>query len=215
VLSEGAYLGKRVVTALYDWAASSYDRVKNVSPADDASDLARPLLQSLQAERSPLILDVASGTGRLPLALLRQWSFPGQVVGLDLSRRMLEIAQRKTHASRSRIAWIRQDAMALPFPDHCFHAVCCIEALEFLPEPLNAVAEMARVLRPGGELLLGNRIGSDRRFFPGRSYHPTTLQAKLKAMGMFNVRPRRWQVHYSLIQAQKAARSDTVTHGLD
>ncbi len=208
VLSEGAYLGKRAVIALYDWGASSYDRVKNVHPADDAVYLASPLLEPLKGEALPLILDVATGTGRLPLALLRQWRFHGRLVGLDLSGRMLSIARLKTLRHSRHLAWVRQDAMALPFPDDCFHAVCCIEALEFLPQPPLALEEMVRVLRPGGELLLSNRIGADVKFFPGRSYDHVTLQMRLEAMGIVNVRPRRWQVHYELLQAQKGTSPD-------
>jgi ubiquinone/menaquinone biosynthesis C-methylase UbiE len=203
VLTEGAYLGKRVVTALYDWGAASYDGVKNVQPSDDAVFLARPLLTTLEGLDRPMALDVATGTGRLPLALLRQWGFRGRVVGLDLSVRMLAIARRRTHAQRSRVGLIRQNAMALPFADSCFHAVTCIEALEFLPRPLQALAEMVRVLRPGGQLLISNRVGMDALFLPGRAYPLRVLEGRLCALGLQSVQTRRWQVHYDLLQARK------------
>ncbi len=203
ILTEGAYLGKKVVIVLYDWGASSYDRIKNVHPSDDAAFLAQPLLAALKGAQSPLVLDVATGTGRLPLALLRQWDYRGRIVGLDLSQRMLAIARRRTYAQRHRVGLVAQNAMALPFPKQRFDAVTCIEALEFLPEPQEALAEMVRVLRPGGHLLISNRVGTDALFFPGRAHRPRTLEERLRALGLFGVETRRWQIHYDLVQAQK------------
>jgi len=211
ILSEGIYLGKKVVIALYDWGASSYDRVKQVLPLDDAFHLARPLLEALRGVDSPLVLDVATGTVRLPLALLRQWDFQGRIVGLDLSHRMLTIARRKTYAQRHRVGLIRGDAMTLPFPSSIFHAVSCVESLEFLPKPRDTLAEMIRVLRPGGQLLVTNRVGIDALFLPGRAYRPEMLEKTLDALGLTHVRTRRWQVHYDLIEADKPAHGTSLT----
>jgi ubiquinone/menaquinone biosynthesis C-methylase UbiE len=205
VLTEGAYLGKRVVAALYDWGAASYDRIKNVQPSDDAVFLARPLLSALKGLQVPLVLDVATGTGRLPLALLRQWGFEGRVVGLDLSERMLAMARCRSCDQRHRLGLIRQDAMVLPFADNSFHAVTCIEALEFLPRPLKALEEMVRVLRPGGQLLISNRVGTDALFLPGRAYTLRVLEERMRVLGLGEVRQRAWQVHYDLLQAHKPA----------
>jgi ubiquinone/menaquinone biosynthesis C-methylase UbiE len=222
VLSEGAYLGKRVVIALYDWSAARYDAIKGVLAYEDGIHLARPLLEALQSgpslrpadvaeagwnasgETTPLVLDVATGTGRLPLALLRQVDFRGRVVGLDLSGRMLAIAQAKTRIHCQRVGWIREDAMGLPFRGSTFHAVACVEALEFLPSPGKALAEMVRVLRPGGQLLLSNRVGIDAIFLPGRAYRPRVLEQKLRALGLRHVRTRPWQTQYDLIDAFKS-----------
>ncbi|MBC7231658.1 MAG: class I SAM-dependent methyltransferase [Chloroflexi bacterium] len=203
ILTEGVYLGNKVVIALYDWNASHYDQVKQVLPHEDGVHLARPLLAALQGIRSPLVLDVATGTGRLPVALLRQWDFQGRIVGLDLSQRMLAIAKHKTRAHGHRVGWVRDNAMTLPFPSDIFHAVTCIEALEFLPKPWEALAEMVRVLRPGGQLVVTNRVGIDAFFLPGRAYPPTVLEQRLRELGLANVKTRRWQIHYDLVDAQK------------
>ena len=203
VLSEGVYLGSRAVIALYDRGADSYDRIKQVQPQDDATHLARPLLSALGEIEAPRVLDVATGTARLPLSLLRQLDFRGRVVGVDLARRMLAIAQHKTRSHRRRVGLIRQDAMALPFPDASFDAVTSIEALEFLPHPEGALAEMTRVLRPGGQLLISNRVGSDALFFPGRAFRGQALDRQLQALGLSDLQTRRWQAHYDLIDARK------------
>ncbi len=203
VLSEGAYLGNPVVVALYDWSAARYDAIKGVMVHEDGIHLARPLLEALPRAASPVVLDVATGTGRLPQALLRQLNFRGRIVGIDRSWRMLAIAQSKTRQHSQSVAWIREDAMALPFRGSSFHAVTCVEALEFLPSPAQALTEMARVLRPGGQLLLSNRVGMDALFLPGRAYRRGVLEEKLRDLGLTHVRTRRWQTHYDLVDAQK------------
>jgi ubiquinone/menaquinone biosynthesis C-methylase UbiE len=212
VLSEGVYLGPRAVTALYDLGANSYDRIKQVQPQDDAIHLARPLLSALRDVEQPRVLDVATGTARLPLSLMRQLDFRGRVVGLDRARRMLAIAQRKTLSHRARVGLIFQDAMALPFPDASFDAVTCIEALEFLPGPLGALSEMIRVLRPGGQLLISKRVGTDALFFPGRAYRGDALHKELQALDVQHIQTRRWQEHYDLIQATKPAHVHAAIH---
>ena len=98
--------------------------------------------------------------------------------------------------------------MALPFRDGCFDAVACIEALEFLPHPPSALAEMARVLRAGGHLLVSNRVGTDALFFPARAFRDQALHRELEALELGDVQTRRWQEHYDLIQATKPAHSD-------
>ena len=102
----------------------------------------------------PLVLDVATGTGRLPLTLLEQGDFRGRVIGLDLSRKMLFQAAVNLahHAGHYDLVW--HTAMDLPFPNDTFDLVTCLEAWEFLPRPVEALRQMIRVLRPGGWLLM-------------------------------------------------------------
>jgi ubiquinone/menaquinone biosynthesis C-methylase UbiE len=203
VTTEGAYLGPRAVTYLYDKGASSYDRVKAFDPVDDAWDLARPLLSKLKSARNPLVLDVATGTGRLPLALLRCLDFEGSIVGLDLSLRMLEEARRKTAGQEGRVTLVWKDGLVLPFSDETFDAVCCVEALEFMARPREALREMVRVLRPGGTLLATNRVGLDALLMPGRSFSAQQLKGLLASLSLTAVEIKRWQTYYDLVWAKK------------
>ena len=215
VVSEGVYLGSRVVIALYDRSAGEYDEIKGVMPHQDAIHLARPLLEALQGEGgasggpavASVVLDVATGTARMPLALLRQFDFDGKVVGLDLSAPMLGVAQRRLRNHKHRVAWVLDTAGRLPFADQAFHAVTCIEALELLPNPEQSLAEMVRVLRPGGWLMITNRVGVDGFFYPGHAFRRTTLESKLRSLGLADVGTRRWQPHYDLLDARKRAKS--------
>ena len=69
--TEGVYLGRRAVIALYDLYASRYDRIKQFDEEADLALIALPLMERIQPLADPLILDVATGTGRLPLIMAR------------------------------------------------------------------------------------------------------------------------------------------------
>ena len=203
MLGEGSYLGERAVKALYNWGASRYDQVKEVLPQEDGLHLARPLLARLQGQAAPLVLDIATGTGRLPLALLRQWDFGGRVVGLDLSPRMLAVAQNKMQTQRQRRGLIQGNALTLCFRDSAFDAVTCLEALELVATLDDAVTEIWRVLKPGGELLVSNRVGLQARLLPGRTHRPHAFEERLSRLGLQQVQTRRWQPDYDLVAARK------------
>ncbi len=203
IIAEGAYLGPRLVALMYDWSAQAYERIKRYSPSDEQWFLGLPLTRSLERVPAPLVLDVATGTGRLPRAVLRQPSFQGRVIGLDLSRGMLREALRRTAQFRDRLTFIWQDASQLPFENNTFDAVTCIEALEFMPDPLHVLDELIRVLRPGGVLLITNRVGSDAKFLPGRAFDPDRFEEILAERSLEQIRTRRWQVDYNLVWAVK------------
>ncbi len=203
IIAEGAYLGRGVVTLLYDWSARMYDRIKQFQPRYEQWFLARPLANALFSFPNPWILDVATGTARLPRALFREVSFRGRIAGLDLSRKMLEQAVVKTRSWSERVPLLWQNASDLPFPDDTFEAVTCLEALEFMPDPEAVLREMVRVLRPGGILMTTNRIGRDARWMPGRTYASKAFEALLRDLGLEMVRTRPWQEDYDLIWAVK------------
>jgi len=131
--------------------------------------LGLPLARALAVIPNPIVLDVATGTGRLPRAVLRQPGFDGRVIGLDLSRRMLHQATELSAQFADRTTYLWETALHLPFDDNVFDAVSCLEALEFTPHPHSVLAEIVRVLRPGGVFLVTNRIGKDAKLLPGRA----------------------------------------------
>ena len=205
--TEGVYLGRRVVVALYDLYASRYDRIKQFDETADIALISQPLLDRIAPVSDPLILDVATGTARVPLILARNARFQGHVVGLDASRRMLDKARAKVTAGRFEpyITLLEQEASELPYEDGSFDVVTCLEALEFLPRPAEALAEMIRVLRPGGLLLTTIRI--DTRWMPGRTWSESRMRAELKALGMRDIKVMIWQEDYSQVWARKAGQS--------
>jgi demethylmenaquinone methyltransferase/2-methoxy-6-polyprenyl-1,4-benzoquinol methylase len=99
------------------------------------------------------VLDVATGTGDLALALRDAGA--GDVVGLDFSAPMLEEAIRKEAVAPGvqHITWVEGDALSLPFPEESFDAVTVAFGLRNLPSYPAALREMIRVLRPAGSLV--------------------------------------------------------------
>jgi len=193
----------RLVILLYDIYARAYESIKQYDVGDEQWFLGLPLARALSTVPSPLVLDVATGTGRLPRALLRQPAFDGRVIGLDLSRHMLREATERTAQFADRITYIWQDAQKLPFDDDTFDAVSCLEALEFMPDPQAVLGELVRVLRPGGVLLITNRVGKDARFLPGRAFPRQKFVTTLEAFPLESVTVRPWQVDYDLAWAVK------------
>jgi ubiquinone/menaquinone biosynthesis C-methylase UbiE/uncharacterized protein YbaR (Trm112 family) len=203
IIAEGTYLGPQVVAWTYDLVASRYDAIKQFDTRNESWFVAAPLLRELAAVEHPLILDVATGTGRLPLALLRE-RFRGRILALDLSPRMLHQARRKLQSYGEQVSLIRQDASRLPFDDGTFDAVTCLEALEFMPQPLEMLAEMVRVLAPGGVLYLTNRVGWESRLLPGRAMTRPKFEGVLAKYSLLEIQVRRWQANYDLALARKS-----------
>jgi ubiquinone/menaquinone biosynthesis C-methylase UbiE len=203
IIAEGAYLGARVVAWTYDIVSRRYDAIKQFKPKNESWFVAAPLLRELIGIERPLVLDVATGTGRLPLALLRE-RFRGQIVGLDLSRGMLRQARRKLAAYSDQVSLLWQDASRLPFSDGTFDAVTCLESLEFMPDPREALGEMVRVLAPGGVLFVTNRVGHEARLLPGRAIPRPEFERVLAGQPLSDYRVQRWQVNYDQAFARKA-----------
>jgi ubiquinone/menaquinone biosynthesis C-methylase UbiE len=207
VLAEGVHLGPRVVALLYDLIARRYDGIKQFDRGYEEWFLGEPLAQALACARHPLVLDVGTGTGRLPRTLLAQPSFAGRVVGLDSSRAMLTQA---AHNATDRLTLIWQDASRLPFDDDAFDAVTCLEALEFMPDTRQALGEIIRVLRPGGVALMTNRVGLWARFLPGHTQSPKAFEELLCSMGLEHIQTQTWQVEYNLLWAVKSGHTSPV-----
>lgn len=110
-----------------------------------------------RAELSPgdVALDLCCGTGDLALELARRVGAGGRVVGCDFSERMLELARRKAGqrgAPQARFEWA--DALALPYAEGSFDAVAVGFGVRNLVDLELGLAEMARVLKPGGRAVI-------------------------------------------------------------
>jgi ubiquinone/menaquinone biosynthesis C-methylase UbiE len=203
VIAEGVYLGPHVVALLYDWTARGYDRLKAFDEADETRFLGLPLATALSGRNRPCVLDVATGTGRLPRTLLRQPNFDGNVVGLDLSAKMLRIAQQHLVLHRDQAGLLRASVTPLPFADGQFEAVTCLEALEFFTDATIALDEMVRVLQPGGWLLITNRVGWEAWLMPGHTWSRAQLLSILQQFPLTDISVRPWQTYYDLVWARK------------
>ncbi len=209
-IAEGAYLGRRVVAWLYDRFASRYEAVKAFEPAWESETLAAPVLRHLarqhgpEAQKDVQVLDIATGTGRFARALLAHPEFQGRVVGVDHSERMLRIARDKLGLFGGRAVMRLGDGQRLLDPNDSYDIVACLEALEFFPDPDAGLLEMARVCRPGGQLVVSNRIGLDALILPGRTRPTPALVERLRGLGFIELRAATWLIDYDLVFATKA-----------
>jgi ubiquinone/menaquinone biosynthesis C-methylase UbiE len=112
------------------------------------------------AQATGEVLEVAIGTGRnLPY-------YPQGIhlTGVDFSPAMLQLARRQADRFGRKVDLRLGDAQALDFPDACFDTVVCTLSLCAIPDERRAVAEMKRVLRPGGRLLLLDHVAAAPRW---------------------------------------------------
>ena len=137
-----------LVQAMFDRVAPRYDLANAVlSMGQDAHW--RRVTARAAGPAGAHVLDVAAGPGNVAVELVRQGA--ADVVALDLSLNMLrEGARREVPA----ISWVNADALALPFDDASFDACTISFGLRNVTDPAAAVAEFARVLRPGGRLVV-------------------------------------------------------------
>jgi ubiquinone/menaquinone biosynthesis C-methylase UbiE len=98
------------------------------------------------------ILDVGSGAGQLAQHVLKYSDPVTKICCLDLSQEMMVRARQRLKNTRP--VFVTGDIIRLPFADNSFDGVTCGYVLEHLPDPRPGLAELSRVLRPGGRMLL-------------------------------------------------------------
>lgn len=205
-ISEGAHLGRRFVTWLYDVTAVRYNGIKGFDRAWEIRFLGEPVAQVLGSMRQPRVLDVGAGTGRLAWALEGSHRFLGRVVCLERSRAM--VGQQLPTAGGVGRDWLQAWAAELPFDGNCFDLTACLEVLEFTPDPAACLAEFVRVLRPGGWLLVSNRIGWQAPLILGRTFNGDRFSQALRDAGLVDVEIFPWQMDYDLAWARKPLASE-------
>lgn len=198
-ICEGAHFGRRFVVWLYDLAAGRYDRIKHFDPDWERKVLGVPLSGLLGDLSGASLLDVGAGTGRTFRAL----GGPGasqRLVGLEPSRSMLRLGRALVPEE---VRWIQGWAVPLPLASESFDAVVCLEVTEFTPHPRSTITELRRVLRPGGWLLISNRIGWQAPLILGRTVGRRRFPGFLSGLGFTEVELVPWQVDYDMAWARK------------
>jgi SAM-dependent methyltransferase len=138
---------------------------------DNAQAISRRLLTAwqhpaewLNIPAGGVALDVGSGPGNVTASLARAAGPDGLALGVDISVPMLTRAARAE--ADPQVGFLRADAQRLPLRDNTVDAVVSMAMLQLIPDPAAALAEMARVLRPGGRLaVMVPTAGSAARFW--------------------------------------------------
>ena len=110
------------------------------------------LLDAVNLRDRSAVLDVACGTGFAARQAAGRVGPDATIVGIDINAGMLAVARAASAASVPAIDWREASASAIPYPDASFDAVICQQGLQFVTDLEAAVAEMARIARPGATI---------------------------------------------------------------
>lgn len=150
-MSLEARLQRRIQRYGWDLAADAYEGLWQ----SQLSRAHRRLLQLAAPGTGERVLDVACGTGLIALAAAESVGEQGQVLGVDISERMIASASRRARAlGLDNTRFLRMEGERLSCPDAGFDLLCCALGLMYMPDFDHALREMHRVLRPGGRIAL-------------------------------------------------------------
>ena len=138
---------RRYVRSLFATIADRYDLITVVLSYAQDRRWKRRLVRLAHPSPGVRALDLATGTGDIAFAMARAGA---QVVGLDITPRMIELAVQKANPAAGACAFIVGDMLNLPFPDRSFDVVTTGYGLRNVPDLTRAIDEIARVLAPGG-----------------------------------------------------------------
>ncbi len=132
---------------MFDGVARGYDRTNAVLSVGNAALWRIATVRAVDPKPGERVLDIAAGTGTSSVALAKSGA---EVIALDFSAGMVEEG-RKRHPD---LTFVQGDAMKLPFADGEFDAVTISFGLRNVQQPKVAIAEMRRVLKPGGRVVI-------------------------------------------------------------
>ena len=141
---------RQYVRSLFATIADRYDLITILLSAGLDRGWKRRLVSEIPSPANARVLDLACGTGDIAFEAAASGS---RVVGLDITPRMVRLASLKPQAFRHRVSFVTGDMMALPVPDASFDVVTTGYGLRNVPDLPGALAEIHRVLRPGGLML--------------------------------------------------------------
>jgi len=143
------------VRGMFDRIAGVYDPINSAMTAGLHHRWRARAVDAAELRRGDAALDICCGTGDLTLELARRVGPGGRVIGSDFSERMLEIAREKpagAGAASATFEWA--DALDLPHEDESFDAVAVGFGVRNLADLDRGIAEMRRVLKPGGRVVI-------------------------------------------------------------
>lgn len=135
--------------------AKQYDRLTRAFSFGLDGRWRRSVIELCGLRPGDRLLDIATGTGELALAAARRVAPAGLIAGLDFCQAMLDEARRKGGDQRgSHLVWVLGKAEALPFQEEAFDCVTMGFALRHVLDVRATLREMARVIRPGGRVVV-------------------------------------------------------------
>lgn len=126
--------------------------------------LALATANAIDIDADDRVIDIACGTGIVSRVLEKNYPALVRIVGVDLNQSMIEKSRSLTSGRASRIEWYQSDVAGLPFQEHTFSLAICQQGLQYFPQKEAALAEIRRVLEPGGRLALTVWTGASPLF---------------------------------------------------
>lgn len=123
----------------------------------------RRMVELLAAPKGGRVLEIAVGTGANLPFLSRVVGSGGEIIGVDLSMAMIDVAQRRAQSLPSSVHFVRADACHLPFADDTFDAVFHFGGLNMFGDVEAALREMVRVAKPGASIVTSDEGMSEAR----------------------------------------------------
>ncbi len=144
------------VAAMFDAIAARYDLLNHLLSAGLDRRWRQRAIRSLRLTGGERVVDVCTGTGDVALAAIDARPGASRVVGIDFSAEMLRLGGEKVRArgGAGRILLARGDATKLPLPSSSMDAATVAFGIRNVEQPERGLAEMRRVLRPGGRLAI-------------------------------------------------------------
>jgi arsenite methyltransferase len=199
-------------------------RVEALYQTPDVVAQRERVLDALALRPSERVVDLGCGPGLLALQMAERVGPAGEIQCIDASASMIALAQRRCAA----LSWVRQrsgDVAALPYLDGSFDAAVCTQVYEYVPDIDRALAELHRVLKPGGRAVIVDTDwesclwhSSDparmRRMIEAWDRHcphphlPCTLARRLRAAGFESPHQD------AIVLINDRYRPDTYSHGV-
>lgn len=142
------------IQKLFASISKGYDKANDLMTFGLARLWRKKLVQWSGAYRGNRVLDVATGTGDLALEFKKSVGPEGYVLGTDFCQEMLDLAPAKAESQNLKVEFRWADAQDLKQPDNSFDIVSIAYGIRNVKDPEKALREMARVLRPGGYLMV-------------------------------------------------------------
>ena len=143
-----------IIKSMFKKVAPSYDRGNDILSVGIHHQWRKKLVRLANVQSGMTILDCATGTGDLAIEFKKAVGPQGSVIGTDFSEDMLLTAPAKAKAQGLDIHYQTADVMNLPFNDAQFDRVSISFGIRNVQNPKKAIQEMARVTKPGGQILI-------------------------------------------------------------
>ena len=142
------------IKSLFSSVAHGYDKANDAMTLGLAHRWRKQLVQWSRAKAGDRVLDCATGTGDLAIEFKRVVGATGEVIGTDFCAEMLDRAPPKAERAHLDIKFQLADAMKLPFESAQFNISSIAYGIRNVADPQRAVSEMARVVKPGGYVMV-------------------------------------------------------------